>query len=185
MISDEEFDRAVKETAQAALRIGLPRAALQEYAYREARAYCNGDNICINGMVWAIIDYYHAILAARKKKALDGEPVIFRRDYDGVPVALFPARPGPLQPLDIEGYREDYGFFDFDVGAIIEATTALDPASSEAAALKAALEATGRRLLVFTDPPSDDLAEAMEDIRHARNSWHGAGDLDVEDDGGA
>lgn len=182
MISDDEFDRAVKSAAKTALRLGIPRTVLREYAHREARAFCKGDNICTLGMTEAILDYHGAILAARKKKALGGEPVLFRRDYDGVPVALLPARLGPLQPLDVAGYREDYGFLDYDVGSFLEETTPLDPESPDAARLKAALEAQGLRLLVFTDPPTDDLAEAMEDIRHARSAWHGEGDLDVEDD---
>jgi hypothetical protein len=171
MMSDEDFDRAVKSAAQEAVRENIDFTGIWSFAYAKARALCPNDGLCMNSLAASIIDHHAYLVLGPKWKAMDGEPVLFRTDYDGEPVALLLARPGPLQPLDMAAYSERYGFFDMDLAASHDETT---PATPEGATrLRALLREKGIRFHEVEESTAE-----MDAIRHARASGALADELE-------
>lgn len=165
MMSNDEYDAAVKDAARKALKDGLTGTALDSFADEAASRACEGQDVCSVQMARDILDF-HLRLAARQRERAEGEPVLFRKYPDGEVIALFPAKPGPMQVLDMKAYSQQDGSFDMDLAAWRDSTI---PATEEdAAALRAELEAKGIKLRVIGE---DEITEEMDDVRRSRNSF--------------
>lgn len=161
MMSDDEFDDAIKSAARTAVRLNLTGETLREYADREARAYCEGEPVCSLGMAASILDYHARLLVGPKLRAWRGEPVMFRTDYNGEPIALFFARPGPTQVLDMAAFSPKYGWVDVNLSSWHDETT---PITSEGETrLRASLDGIGVPIHEVHEPTSE-----MDEIRRAR-----------------